>query len=294
MAADPKPAARNRGVLRLLARSPFLQFLCLGGLIFLAAHIADQWRARTAAEIVVDQNDVRRIAALYEAQMGAPPSPEQLDALVDRSIHDEILFREAKRMGLGDGDEIVKRRLVQKLEFLATRVPSSSAPSDQDLRRYYAAHRERFARPATVDFVHVYFSPDKGGAAKAEARATAALGEIGRPGADTGRLGDPFPLQATYVGLTKSSVIQLFGGTPIVDALFELPPGAWAGPYRSGYGWHLIRITARKPAAAPPFEDIRDDVAAALRQDRQDRAAAEAYEAMKARYTIVRPEKAAP
>ncbi len=294
MAAEPDTrgsTSRIGAMCRKAARSPFLQFLVLGGLIFLGAHVVDGWRDRRATKIVVDRNAVHRIAALYQAQNGAPPSPAQLDHLIDAYIHDEILFREAKRINLDDGDEIVRRRLIQKIEFLTARADPSSAPTEEALRHYYDSHKDRFTRPARVDFTHLFFSPDEAGQAAAETRARQALARLQADPAMVDRLGDPFPLQSTFVGMTKTDAVQLFGDASIVDGLFQAPVGIWSGPFRSGYGWHLIRVTASEPAKARPFEDVRSDVAAALSQEMQDRAAADAFEAMKARYKIVRPVK---
>ena len=46
------------------------------------------------------------------------PSPEDMRRLIENKVREEILYREALALGLDKGDNIVKRRLVQKMEFV--------------------------------------------------------------------------------------------------------------------------------------------------------------------------------
>ena len=66
------------------------------------------------------------------------------------------------------------------------------------------------------------------------------------------------------------------------------------GPYRSGYGWHLLLISARRPPQTPPFDAVRDQV----RADRLAAAEAQdnhrAFEALKARFVVVRHDRNPP
>jgi len=56
--------------------------------------------------------------------MGEAPGPEQLENLLKGFIRDEILYREALRAGLAANDDIVRGRLIQKIEVLTALEPS--------------------------------------------------------------------------------------------------------------------------------------------------------------------------
>jgi peptidyl-prolyl cis-trans isomerase C len=243
-----------------LLREPLLQFFFLGAALFAAAHAVEQHRQTAQREILIDRPLAERLAKLYELQTGSLPSKARLERLVDDYVREEILFREAVRMGLDRDDEIVRRRLTQKLDFLQRDLLAIADPSEDALREFYTAHPDRFQAPAGVTFSHIYFSPDRSGseAAKARAEKTRAALPLGVTRAP--EAGDRFPLQHDYADLNPAEASQVFGKTPILNALFTAPANQWAGPFESGYGIHLIFVSSRKEAAVPPFETIRDRV----------------------------------
>ena len=89
--ADARPPATARGGrvrrrLGTLAREPFLQFLALGLLVFLARG----WFGGTPERyhVTIGPADVRRLATGYEWQFGRPPTAAELDHLIDRHIEE--------------------------------------------------------------------------------------------------------------------------------------------------------------------------------------------------------------
>src|SRR3954471_6794158 len=156
-----RPARASRW--RQVAREPLVHFALIGAAIFAGAHVVESWQRQRQTTIVVDAPLRDRLAKLYRAQFGVAPSTGQLEIVVDDYIDDEVLYREALRLGLGDDDEIVRRRLIQKLEFLQRDSAAGIDPSAAELRAYYAAHPELFAAAARVSFSQRYFSPDRGG-----------------------------------------------------------------------------------------------------------------------------------
>jgi parvulin-like peptidyl-prolyl isomerase len=278
-------ASKRFNLIARLVREPFAQFLFIGALIFAVSYYVQESHKQARQTIVVDNAVVKRIAALYQTQMGVPPSPDQVNALVDNYIRSEILYREALRLGLDKNDEIIKRRLVQKMAFLTADSDSFAALTDADVQAYYNAHKADFAVPPKVSFRHVYFRADD---PKAEARAAEALRQLTAHPAESGSVGDPFPLESEYAVLSRRSAEQIFGDTPIVAHLFNSPTGTWAGPYKSGYGWHLIYISARTEKTVPPLADISDTVRKAAEAAARQTADEKAYATLKAKYTIIR------
>jgi hypothetical protein len=287
-ADENAPARGTRRALWKIAHEPLVHFLLLGALIFVASSIVSKHRDDTAHRIVIDKNLVVHFITLYQAQMGAIPSKTQLDGMIDDYIHEEIGFREAKRMGLDKDDEIVRRRLASKFAFLQSDLVTVSDPSAEELRRYYDSHQKNFLEPASVTFTHIYFSPDHGGDAAAFSRAQQTLtrlrtGTVRAPG-----LGDRFPLQMDYAGLARLDLVQQFGDSPIVDSVFAIPVGRWSGPVRSGYGWHLVYVSHRQEATVPPLQEIQDKVKAAYIGDAKEKANQARYDALAKQYVVER------
>lgn len=276
-----------------LKREPLLQFLILGALIFTMAHVVQGEREAAQRQIVVDAQLQRRIVAVNQSQSGITPGAAQLERLVEDYVDDEVMYREAMRMGLDRDDEIVRRRLIQKVRFLQRDLATFLRPGETELRAYYSAHPELFAAPASVSFEQLYFSADRGGWPEARARARHALDRLLRTPTSSTEQGsdDPFPFQIPVEDFTRVEAGRLFGDTPIADALFGTPEGQWSGPHRSAYGWHLIRVTRRSPSSVAPFVEARAQVEAAYTQEQTKAAEQRELQALRSRYEIVRPDK---
>ena len=242
-----------------LLREPLLQFLLLGSLIFAVA----EWRARTedsrSHTITVDAATVQYQQNLYRVQYGVDPDAETLQFLVDNHVREEVLFREALKLGLAQNDEIIHRRLVQKMEFLLEDGRTLPVADTDTLKSWYSRHAAKYQTKVQASFRHLYFSSDVSGDAAAQQRAMAVLAKAN--GADLKvAQGDRFPLESDYRDLDDVAVKQLFGESPMAAAIFTAAPGLWVGPLRSGLGWHLLKVEQRSEAGMQPFEAVIDQV----------------------------------
>jgi hypothetical protein len=211
--------------------------------------------------------------------------------LVEDKVRQEILYREALALGLDRGDTIVKRRLAQKMEFLADDVSGLRDPSLDELKKWYAKNGSQFSLPSRITFRHLYFSPDKRGAQASDAAASAlaTLPDMSAATIDLTTLGDPFMFQDHYGESTPDQVVNVFG-KKFAEELFKLTPGKWHGPVESGLGWHLVWVDLITPGRTPEFEEvdisqIKSQWLSAQRAETKH----ELFEAMRARYEIVLP-----
>ena len=129
--------------------------MALGLLLFLAISQFGSSAARPDRQVTVTDQDIARLGALWESQYSKPPTDEELDAIIDQHIREEILYREAMNMGLGQNDAIVRRRMVQKILFLSEELVDVESPTDQELQAYFAENRDRYRIAATTSFIHV-------------------------------------------------------------------------------------------------------------------------------------------
>lgn len=271
-----------------MLREPLLQFFLLGAVLFALLSLFGVQPETADHSIVIDAHVEKRLAKLYELQMGAPPARAQLDGLIEDFIRDEVLYREALRMGVDQDDEIIRRRLIQKVEFLTSDTAAVPEPSDAGLRAYYAANPTAFTSEPTVTFDHVYFDPDVAGSEAAQRRAESLRSQLATRDSIKPDDGDPFALQSSYAQLDRSSAVQLFGRTPIVDELFAQPSGQWVGPFRSGYGWHLFQVKSRSADTLQAFDAVRERVRQAYLQDEARAEQERRYERLRKQYTVVR------
>ncbi len=275
-------------------RDPLLHFLVAGFVLFTAYKIFAP-EAQPAADpmrIELTRDDMKQLALSQIAQGLPPPDRDQLRRLAEQRATQRILAREAAAFGLDRDDDVIERRLAQKMDFLLADLSQLNPPTRDELADWYAAHAAQFTLPARVSFRHVYFSPDGRGTAAAEAAAAAALPAIaGLPPSSPALagVGDRFMFQDYYGGRSSETVTKEFGSA-FAAALFAEPPGAWVGPIQSGYGWHLVYIDSLEPARVPALDEIEADVSAAWTDARYKEIRARAEADMRARYTVVIPD----
>ena len=268
-------------MLKKILREPLLQFLVLGGAIFV---VYSFWGNRDAAldvrPIVVDEaaliNFMQNRTRIFEPEAQRTRleamSPTEVDALINDYVREEVLYREAKTLGLGEDDYIIKQRLVQKMEFIANAAVEQVAPlSIEDVAAYFEAHRGDYAVPSLIYFTHIFFDAELHGRDAALKQAKAALKTI-EQGGDLPD-GDRFPFSRSYVDRSRNLVANHFGDAA-AEEFWSIEPGeAWHGPIESPYGFHLVRVYERTEGRTPELEEIDGRVAA-------DAAAAKANEAV--------------
>jgi peptidyl-prolyl cis-trans isomerase C len=280
--------------LRIWSREPLFQFLLIGLVLFVGYGVLHPTPEATSesSRIVLTPDDLLQMSVTSLAQGRPAPTPEQMHNLIELKVREEVLFREAVALGLDKDDTIVKRRLAQKMEFLAEGASVDNDPSTDTLRAWFKENQQRFALLPRVSFHHLYFSPDQHGE-HARDVAVKALEQIaGKPGEskDVAALGDPFMYQDYYGDRSFDEMAKLFG-LNFARSLVSLKPGLWQGPVESGYGWHLIFVDSAAAGRIPAFEEIEPDIKLTWIADQRTQAKAKAYETMRARYHVVLPEK---
>ena len=278
------PGAIRIASWRRIVREPLLHFALIGAAIFAAAHVTEQWRQASQTRLTLDGGLESRLAGLYRTQFGVAPTASQLHGIVDDYLDDEVLYREALRLGLDQDDEIIRRRLIQKLEFLQRDAVANTNPAPAELRNFYAGHTRQFSLAPRVSFAQVYFSADQGGDAHALDRAREARAQWQARGEMVD--GDASTFETEYSGVTRDDATRLFGDSQIVASLFSQAPGDWSEPVHSGLGWHLIKVLAVDAARVLPFEQVLPDVRAAYLNEAAARDRRQRLDALRAKYSV--------
>jgi hypothetical protein len=271
------------GGFRKALHEPLVHFFAVGLLLF---GVGQAIRARSAThQIVVTVQREAQLSNRYALQFGVRPDAATLAELVKNDVHDEILFREGLALGLDKDDEIVRRRIIQKMQFLLEDRQVPAEPDTAQLEGYYRAHAASYRLPARATFTHVYFSAANGDS-KARSRAEAALALLAAGPGRAPDLGDSFPDLYDFSSYSRTQVEHLFGRTDFVDGVFSVAPGKWAGPFKSAYGWHLIYVQSRETAQDQPFAAVRERVRADYLLDSQKQANESAFGALARQFTV--------
>lgn len=268
-----------RLVLWSAARSRLLQFLVIGGLIFVLAP-----RPPSRRDIVLDGAALAVLEQAQAQRLGRPVlDAEEVREVRTRAVEDEILYREALRLGLDRDDNVVRQRLIQKVLFLAEDLAGvSRAPTDDELRAFFESTPAAWTRPAEVHLIHVYAGPAR--RERLEALRDEVVGVEARKPGEPPALGEAFPLPRD-VTATHDDLGATYGAD-FADAVFALAPGSWSEPIRSQHGWHLVKVVARTEAAPARFEDVKGRLPLAYLVARKKEAAATFLHQAAERYRI--------
>ena len=223
------------------------------------------------------------LRADHQRRTGAPPTAAEEKLLIDRYVDAELQYREALALGLDRGDVIVRRRLVQKMQFLGEELEPLAEPDDEELTRYLDEHRARYAAPDRVSIEQMFVARDRHGAHTE--RDALVLGERLRAGAAAATLGDPFVHGRIFAARSQAELASLFGA-PFAAAVFALDGDGWSTPLSSSYGLHLVRVTGRRTLAVVTLDDVRERVTRDWRADQRGRRERRALDRLRARYDV--------
>ena len=269
-----------------LIREPLLHFLGLALIIFLAYAALAPGEGGGVDRIVVSADKLQQIAERFTQVWKRPPEPQELKALIDDHVKEEIYVREALALGLDKNDMLIRRRLRQKMELLGDAAADALAPTDEDLQAYLSSHHAAFAQPPSVSFEQVFISARRQGS-EAQQKAAATLAALTSDvGADPSAMGDPSLLPAE-APLTDLPALGHLFGQAFAEAIGKAQPGVWTGPIASSFGIHIVRVTERQPDRIPDLAEIRDAVAREWRNAKRKSLEADRLAALLKRYDVV-------
>ena len=280
--------------MKRLLREPLIHFLLIGAVIFAVYHYMqpESMAVPSSKQIQLSLDELAQLALQFRAQRRREPTAQEFDHLVESKAQQEILYREALAMGLDKDDEIVKRRMAQKMQLLAEDVAAAREPTTAELRSWYEKNSDKFATPKRLSFRHLCFSPAQRGERARDDAATALAKLAGQPEdsklAETLGDADPFMFQDYYRDRAPGYLGKEFG-PQFAMAVAKLAPGSWQGPIESGFGWHLVFVDKVIPRRVPAFEEVEPDVKTAWLGEQKSLAWQKAYQGMRAKYTVLLP-----
>jgi hypothetical protein len=277
----------------MLLKEPLLHFLIIGVLIFVAYGFVSG-NGPADDHIAVTRGQQERLGVAFKATWNRPPTEQELNAIIDDWIREEIAYREGVAMGLDSGDTIIRRRLRQKLEVLAEDIVSMAEPTTADLERFLADNRTDYRRDPAYSLEQVYFSTDvRGDAAQQDAEQALMLLHTDSGLINPEALGDPISLPYRLIEEPAHAIAARFG-RDFAQALEGVEPGDWRGPIRSGYGLHLVRIDLYQPGRPLTLAEAEREVMRDWHNKQRIEAIDRLYERLRTQYSITIEDQAEP
>lgn len=269
-----------------LLREPLLHFLVLGAALFVLYSVVNKKDADAPAKIVISESRIATLAERFARTWRRPPTQGELQDLIEDDVRDEVFYREGRAAGLDRDDFVIRRRVRQKMEFLAEDI-ASTEPGEEQVAAYLASNPERFRTEDRLTFHHVFLSATRrGGALESDARQIAATLVHTNATAEAATIGDQFLLGETFRQMPHSDVVRTFG-EGFAGQLAVADPGRWQGPVSSSFGVHFIFVDERTRGSLPPLDTVREAVQREWLNARRVEAEHKLYRTLRDRYQVV-------
>lgn len=212
-------------------------------------------------------------------------TPEGKKEMLETMVIRELILQEAKKDGtdkspaVAEKLEDLKKRVVVEA-YLKKKVEEQANLSDADLQKFYDQNKEKFKSGEEVKASHILVKTEKeaqdiltqikGGGNFAELAKKHSIDSAGAKGGDLGWFG-------------KGAMLPEFE-----KAAFALKEGEVSGIVKTKFGYHIIKLTGKRPAGLRTFTDVKDQIKAALLPGKQQEVFQKLKEDLKksSKYTI--------
>lgn len=239
-AAAAATASRLPGWLR----EPLLHFLAIGALLFAVDHALNRG-AGDANTLVVGADVTAEAVQTFKAARGREPDAQELKALQQVWLDNEVLYREGIALQLDKGDSAIRERVIFKALSMVDSGVKPPAIDDAGLRAWFEARRARYDEPPRFDFQEAVLD---GPTDEAAVRSFVAALNAGTPGDAKAGL-------RLFKGRPHGNLVQSYGDA-FAKALEAATPGTWLA-LQGKDGWRAVRLESIAAARPAQFEALR-------------------------------------
>jgi parvulin-like peptidyl-prolyl isomerase len=171
---------------------------------------------------------------------------------------------------------------IQQEKYVESKVRPLAEVTDDEARQWFDEHAKDLALPERVAARHIFIATLDTPAEQAKAKLETALADLNSNKKDFATLAkelseDPATKETggALGWMTRNRLPADFA-----EPLFALPPNK-PTLIRTRLGWHLVEVTARKPAEPRTFEEAKPEVLSALRTLKRRQAAQDYRDALR-------------
>jgi len=209
----------------------------------------------------------------YKEQENLPPylkpmteTPEGKKEMLDTMVVRELIMQQAQKDGIDKSPAVaakledLKKRVIVEA-FLKKKVEDSANVSDADLQAFYKKNEDKFKTGEQIRASHILVKTEpeakdiekqlKGGASFEALAKKHSIDGAATKGGDLGWFG-------------KGSMLPEFE-----KVAFSLKEGSTSGIVQTKFGYHIIKATGKRPAGTRSFEEVKDQIKAAIAPEKQ-------------------------
>ena len=209
----------------------------------------------------------------YKEQESLPPylkpmteTPEGKKEMLDTMVVRELIMQQAQKDGIDKSPAVaakledLKKRVIVEA-FLKKKVEESAVVSDAELQDFYKKNLDKFKSGDQIRASHILMKSEaeakevekqlKGGAKFEELAKQHSIDGAAAKGGDLGWFG-------------KGSMLPDFE-----KVAFGLKEGETSGIVKTKFGYHIIKLTGKRPAGTRTLEEVKDQIRAAIIPEKQ-------------------------
>ena len=265
-------------LLKRILQEPLLHFAVVGSLLFFYLSSND---VTTKPQVVISEGRINQLTAQFSKTRQRTPSAEELKALIDNQVREDLAFKHGTQMGLVENDSIIKRRVQQKLEFMLNDSIASIEPSREELQAYLDTHQDKFIIAPVYSFKHIYINPEK------HESTNAFIAELKKENLDEvyQDRGDTIMLESEYIDIGSLQIARLFG-RKFTENLDTITLNKWQGPVKSGFGLHLVIIDKKTSEHVATLNEMELEIKRNYRIAAQKQAIDAFYQELQKEYSV--------
>jgi peptidyl-prolyl cis-trans isomerase C len=245
-------------------------FGCKGGTPSVDATSASKKQGKVMAEVnsgsITTGDFERELKNLPEYLKAMADTPQGRKEMLDTMVIRELILQQASKDGLDKGPEIeeklidLKKRLIVE-SFLKKKVESESNVSDEDLKKFYEQNKDKFKTGEQIKASHILV--------KTEKEAKDVLTQI-KSGGNFEELAKKNSVDSSSA---KGGDLGWFGKGSMVPAFekaaLALKEGQVSEVVKSDFGFHIIKLTGKRPAGIRPLEEVKEQIKGAIMPTKQ-------------------------
>jgi hypothetical protein len=244
--ATPAPAQSRHGVsLPSWLREPLLHFVILGGVLFAVDYFIASQEDDPRTIVVGAEVDDEIRQAYKSAAGGREPTKEEYQALLQRWLDNEVLYREGLALEVDKGDRAIRERVIFKALSVVDANVKLPAIDDKGLREWFESNRDKYDEPVRYDFQEAALAGDN---SESAVRAFVDALNAGTPGDAKAGL-------RVFKGRPLRNLTQSYG-PDFPKELEAIPAGQWRA-LRTREGWRAMQLTSITPLKQAEYEPLR-------------------------------------
>jgi hypothetical protein len=225
-------------------REPLFHFILIGAVLFgVDALIAGQ--ADDPNLILLDAESNAEIVRVFSASRGREPNADELQALHQVWLDNEVLYREGLNLGLDKGDKAIRERVIFKALSMVDANTKRPPYDEKILREWFEKNRVRYDAPERFNFQEAVLSDEP--SESAVRSFVSALNSGTAPDAEAGL--------RVFTDRPHGNLVQSYGAE-FATALEAAPRNEWVA-LQDTKGWRAMRLESIVVAQPADFEQLR-------------------------------------